>query len=119
MQLQFGASPGDSATILNLTPVNTKISSFMCPSDALVGQQGSSTSYVGSIGVTTDWYCGGTNCTVNSSVPSTGIFARTQTYGIQSVTDGTSNTIAFSEMLAPDDAAPSGFATGNANVQPP
>jgi prepilin-type N-terminal cleavage/methylation domain-containing protein/prepilin-type processing-associated H-X9-DG protein len=104
---------------INMTPVLTKISSFLCPSDGIVGQQGSSTSYVGSIGVTTDWYCGGTaTCGPNTLAPSTGIFARTQTYGIQSVTDGTSNTIAFSEMLAPDDSAPSGFATGNAKVQP-
>ena len=104
---------------INLTPVLTKIASFLCPSDGMVGQQGSTSSYMGSIGVTTDWYCGGNPvCSATSLAPSTGIFARTQTYGIQSVTDGTSNTIAFSEMLAPDDSSPSGFATGNPNVQP-
>jgi prepilin-type N-terminal cleavage/methylation domain-containing protein/prepilin-type processing-associated H-X9-DG protein len=88
---------------VNLTQQLTKIASFLCPSDGLVAQQGSSNSYMGSIGVTTDWYCGGNPvCSATSLAPSTGIFARTQTYGIQSVTDGTSNTIAFSEMLAPD-----------------
>jgi len=108
----------------NLTQQVTKLAAYMCPSDGIVGQQGSNNSYVGSIGVTTDWYCGGNAACNNSNnpalalAPSTGIFARTQTYGIQHVTDGTSNTIAFSEMLAPDDSAPSGFATGNPNVQP-
>jgi prepilin-type N-terminal cleavage/methylation domain-containing protein/prepilin-type processing-associated H-X9-DG protein len=98
---------------VNLTQQLTKITSFLCPSDGLVAQQGSSNSYMGSIGVTTDWYCGGNPvCSATSNAPSTGIFARTQTYGIQHVTDGTSNTIAFTEMLCPDDSSASGFSIG-------
>ena len=87
--------------------------------------QGSTNSYMGSIGVTTDWYCGGNAVCQNSptpataNAPSTGIFARTQTYGIQNVTDGTSNTIAFTEMLCPDDSSPSGFSIGSARRRIP
>ena len=71
---------------VNLTQQLVKINSFLCPSDGLVGQgSGSSNSYLGSIGVTTDWYCGGNPvCSATSTAPSTGIFARTQTYGVQS-----------------------------------
>ena len=103
----------------NLTQQETKLAVFMCPSDGLVGQgSGSNNSYLGSIGVTTDWYCGGSAACNNSNnpavalAPSTGIFARTQTYGIQHVTDGTSNTIAYTEMLCPDDSSASGFSIG-------
>jgi prepilin-type processing-associated H-X9-DG protein len=102
----------------NLTQQLIKISSFMCPSDGVVGKSGSSNSYMGSIGVTTDWYCGGadacnrSNNPATARAPSTGIFARTETYGIQDVTDGTSNTIAYTEMLAPDDSSDSGFSIG-------
>ena len=103
----------------NLTQQETKLAVFMCPSDGLVGQgSGSNNSYLGSIGVTTDWYCGGNaacnnlNTPALALAPSTGIFARTQTYGIQHVTDGTSNTIAYTEMLCPDDSSGTGFSIG-------
>jgi prepilin-type N-terminal cleavage/methylation domain-containing protein/prepilin-type processing-associated H-X9-DG protein len=89
---------------VNKTAYNAKINSFLCPSDAIAGQQGSTTSYMGSIGTTSDWYCGGSpgGCSGLGPAPSTGIFARVRTYSIANVTDGTSNTIAFSEMLSPD-----------------
>jgi prepilin-type N-terminal cleavage/methylation domain-containing protein/prepilin-type processing-associated H-X9-DG protein len=84
---------------INLTVTLTKISSFMCPSDGLVGQS-FLLNYEGSIGTTTDFNCGGVaGCA--PPIPSTGIFAHLQTYNIANVTDGTSNTVAFSEELVP------------------
>ena len=50
---------------------------------------GHNNNYIASRGTTTD---PGAN-------DSTGVFARVKSYGIQAVTDGTSNTIAFSEGL--------------------
>jgi prepilin-type N-terminal cleavage/methylation domain-containing protein/prepilin-type processing-associated H-X9-DG protein len=91
----------------NSTTVRTRIKSFLCPSDGLVGQL-STTSYGASIGTTSDWQgCGG-NANFNGvldgcpNAASTGVFARNKTYGVQDIRDGSSNTIAYSEMLAPD-----------------
>ena len=76
----------------NVTPYRTKINSFMCPTDGIVGVQDSTNSYMGSFGTTGAW----------TTSPTTGFFARLTTYGVQNITDGTSNTIAYSEQLAPD-----------------
>jgi prepilin-type N-terminal cleavage/methylation domain-containing protein/prepilin-type processing-associated H-X9-DG protein len=75
---------------INYTVTFSKISSFMCPSDGVVGQS-FLLNYEGSIG---------TSGSIGSG-PSTGIFAGIQSYSIANVTDGTSNTVAFSEELVP------------------
>ena len=75
---------------LNSTAWNMNVQGFICPSDGLTGQHNNN-NYFGSIGTTTDF--------PNSTGESTGIFAHLRTYGINNVTDGTSNTIAFSEGL--------------------
>jgi prepilin-type N-terminal cleavage/methylation domain-containing protein/prepilin-type processing-associated H-X9-DG protein len=87
----------DVGAPINSTIWNLNIQAFICPSDGLTGQQNNN-NYFGSVGTTTDFQCGGnrSNC---SAAGSTGIFAHLQTYGIQNVTDGTSNTIAFAEGL--------------------
>jgi len=73
----------------NTTASLARLSSFVCPSDGLVGQENTN-NYFGSIGTTGGFY---------PNHESTGIFASKRTYGISNVTDGTSNTIAYSEAL--------------------
>ena len=101
-----------SAGRFNSTVFFTKINSFLCPSDgnAGTGGTGGSTpcinSYYASEG-TSDYSSGGTpgtgvvtlqQCTGGTG--STGVFYYATSYGIQNITDGTSNTVAFSESLA-------------------
>jgi len=85
---------------INLTVSNSIIATFLCPSDGASpnpsnSQQwyGNTTNYFASWGTTTDAW----------SPDSTGMFAHSRAVGIQAVTDGTSNTIAFSEGLIPTD----------------
>lgn len=74
---------------INSTASNSKIASFLCPSDGRAGQVNIN-NYYGSTGTSVAIY----------QQQSTGIFAARYTcYGINSVQDGTSNTIAFSEAV--------------------
>jgi prepilin-type N-terminal cleavage/methylation domain-containing protein len=73
---------------LNSTAFNTIVSSYLCPSDGMAGVANTN-SYVGCMGTTTDPW----------SATSTGIFAHKSAYGLRDITDGSSNTIAFSEGL--------------------
>jgi len=84
----------DVGAPINSTAWNMNIQAFICPSDGLTGQHNNN-NYFGSIGTTTDF----PNDFHGGSGGSTGIYAHLQTYGIQNVTDGTSNTIAYSEGL--------------------
>jgi prepilin-type N-terminal cleavage/methylation domain-containing protein/prepilin-type processing-associated H-X9-DG protein len=91
----------DYASAANSTAYNAKISFFLCPSDPNAGHVNDNC-YYGSIGATTN---GGsdtpprpTNPTCpNYSSPTSGVFAFRVAYGVRDITDGTSNTIAFSE----------------------
>jgi prepilin-type N-terminal cleavage/methylation domain-containing protein/prepilin-type processing-associated H-X9-DG protein len=74
------------------TVLRMRISSFLCPSDGNAGQQ-CTNSYVGSMGTTIGYLTQST---------STGLFAETVGHNIRDVTDGTSNTVAFSEFLVGD-----------------
>ena len=92
----------------NDTVNNTVIASFLCPSDP--GAQGGAwntahtNSYNASYGATTTqlntW---GNNCNTSNFIgcvipdQSSGVFTYGIAYGFQSVTDGTSNTVAFAE----------------------
>src|SRR5271165_6117532 len=100
----------DMGTQINSTTFNANIAAFLCPSDGLGGTSSSSVSnnnnYFGSIGTTT----------YPSSQTGTGIFAPGASaqgagvapipariaYTIASVTDGTSNTVAFAEGAVGD-----------------
>jgi len=84
----------------NLTARRSTINSFMCPSDGNVSGSGGSwsgndnvrlCSYEGSQGTTAG---NGYNATV------TGLFGMGKAYGIRDCTDGSSNTVAFSEHVA-------------------
>ena len=87
---------------INSTVWNMNLAAFTCPSDGLTGQYNNN-NYFGSIGTTPGFPCGQSSSTDTSCTGgSTGIFSHLMTYGIQNVTDGTSNTIAFSEGLVSD-----------------
>ncbi len=98
---------------INSTVSNSVLNVFLCPSDGNSGRPGPwINNYVASQGTSTYeihyWYG-------QSEV--SGLFAYyTRAYSIASVTDGTSNTIAFSEILVnPPQARGRGRATGNAS----
>jgi prepilin-type N-terminal cleavage/methylation domain-containing protein/prepilin-type processing-associated H-X9-DG protein len=115
----FMLDPDNDPGNMNTTVIYTKINAFMCPSDANVGvAQGQTNaplnSYYASTGTTTlgrggiDAYSnqgmgpnnGNTIQTCNGGQGSTGVFALSVSYGIQAITDGTSNTVAFGEGVA-------------------
>jgi prepilin-type N-terminal cleavage/methylation domain-containing protein/prepilin-type processing-associated H-X9-DG protein len=104
-------APSTPGYFANATINQTKLTVYLCPSD---GNAGSLTltrpadgkadtldcSYVGSIGTTTLANNGSASVTAAwATQGSTGLFWYYQSYGIQNVTDGTSNTIAFSEQI--------------------
>jgi len=72
----------------NLTVWETKVAGFMCPSDNYVGIENYN-NYFGNFGTGTD----------PSSSDTNGLFANQAAYSIANITDGTSNTIAATEML--------------------
>jgi prepilin-type N-terminal cleavage/methylation domain-containing protein/prepilin-type processing-associated H-X9-DG protein len=83
--------------ITNTTAWNTKINSFLCPSDGNAGGAGGNiNSYKGSQGTTSQ--SNPTSCT--------GLFASQRSYGLRDITDGSSNTIAFGEALVGDTSKP-------------
>jgi len=91
---------------INSTVFESDINVFLCPSDGLAGTAhntftsngNGNNNYVGCYGTTIEEWCGDASCTGSSN----GIFAHLQCYGVQHVTDGTSNTMAFSETLVSD-----------------
>src|SRR4029077_2865717 len=92
----------------NQTVLYTNLSMFMCPSDPNVGQKQNNNSYAASYGATTTglynwtfWPPGGSLCG-ETGADSTGIFTIGKSYGIQNITDGSSNTVAYSEALVGD-----------------
>lgn len=98
----------------NQTVWRTKISSFLCPSDPNAGRTYYN-SYYASRGTTIDidWgirqdpppNCGGKK--------SSGLFSYQQSYGIADCTDGSSNTIAFSEgVVGSGNSRPAPYVSG-------
>ncbi len=106
---------GGGVSVINSTAADTQIKGFLCPSDPLSGQ-GGSTSYSGNDRDTSSYY-GCVGATTSLSVPagvdtgsiqfipttnfpsteSSGMFSFQRVYGIRDATDGSSNTVAYSE----------------------
>ncbi len=110
--INFNYAPewnGNYCWAANSTASNAKVNVFACPSDGNANQQysgydsfGSNNSYGASVGTTTVGYPEATPNATNAQ-QSTGIFAYQRNYSIANVTDGTSNTVAFSEFLTDDE----------------
>ncbi len=129
--------PGGSLPIdINVTAADTQINAFMCPSDPLAGN-GGSTSFLNSNDRDTSNYYGCVGATTSLSVPngvdtgtiqfiptgnfpsneSTGMFSFQKVYGLNQCTDGSSNTIAYSEgVVNPANTGPGVRNVGVNNV---
>ncbi len=84
---------GQLGYIVNTTVSLTKLNTFLCPSDGNAGKPDTN-SYFGSIGNTTF------NCCSNpQAINTTGVFGYLKGSSIAAITDGTTNTIAYSESL--------------------
>ena len=99
--LNFYFDPIQPGAEINTTVRNTKLAAFLCPSDGEAGKEFIN-SYYASIGTTTSSVNGpgfnGGLCK-NNGAKGTGLFFYTVSYGMQDITDGSSNTVAFSEGL--------------------
>ena len=104
--INFSWGCEDSTTVIcyaiNSTAENAKINEFCCPSDPNAGLPdhngvANTNNYCGSMG-TSSLITTNTGATT-LSVQTTGLFTWQASYGIQSVIDGSSNTVAFAECI--------------------
>jgi prepilin-type N-terminal cleavage/methylation domain-containing protein/prepilin-type processing-associated H-X9-DG protein len=133
--INFNWGCEDSTTVLcyviNATGTNIQINSLLCPSDprAFRPDHNNTTntcSYYASVGTTMNFgLMGNTARLPNLNVPtimwpSTGLFTWQSAYGVVDCTDGTSNTIAFSEAaIGYQSETPKQKLIGLQNVQIP
>jgi prepilin-type processing-associated H-X9-DG protein len=90
--------------VANLTVYSTYLKEFVCPSDPNASTSElvpfANNSYYGCIGSTTDVLGGQAAVPISlANVPTSGLFAFQQSKAMQSVIDGSSNTVAFSEAI--------------------
>ena len=88
----------------NSTVLTTKVNTFLCPSDPNNSRSGdgdnATNDYVACLGSSTNLFVianGNTSLPSFAAAPSSGLFAWQQSYALNSVLDGTSNTLAFGE----------------------
>ena len=105
--------PLSLTTIINLTATQTQVNTFLCPSDYNatasfdVNAHTANNDYFGCIGATTNTLGGlAVGAASLASVPYSGLFAFQQSKTIASITDGTSNTVAFAESTV---GTPAGY----------
>ncbi len=116
--INFNYTPewgGTQAYPINSTVYTTVIASFLCPSDGNATKlNGFFNSYCASQG-TTNWGYPFDDNNPSYYCKSTGAFAYQNCYSVANFTDGTSNTVAYSEFLVNDPATTpkAGKATGN------
>ncbi|QEH34729.1 putative major pilin subunit [Aquisphaera giovannonii] len=97
INFNWGMNASATCGPINSTAYLTRVAAFVCPSDANAGVTNLN-SYNDSIGTTT------IDAVQQTATGSTGLFTFWRSYGITNVTDGTSNTIAFSEALVGDNS---------------
>jgi prepilin-type N-terminal cleavage/methylation domain-containing protein/prepilin-type processing-associated H-X9-DG protein len=132
--VEEGQSPDSVVQAINFTAAESQIGLFLCPSDPLAGNGGSSqtdisgntisdkdtSNYYGCVGTTTSVsVANGVDTTTISTwqQPSNGIFTFQLVYAISGCTDGTSNTIAYSEsVMNPSNTGPNVTWEGLTNV---
>ncbi len=99
---------GQPSAKINSTAYNTKVSTFLCPSDGNAGNVNIN-SYHASLGTST-YNC----CNNPGAVQTTGVFGYARGSGIRDIIDGTSNTIAYSEgIVGASNGSLLGRSTGN------
>jgi prepilin-type N-terminal cleavage/methylation domain-containing protein/prepilin-type processing-associated H-X9-DG protein len=104
INFNWGVMSTGLAYAANSTVQRVQLKEFVCPSDPNAGISGqalflsATNNYFGCIGATTDIVGKlSTSAPSLASIPTTGLFAWQQSKGLNSVIDGTSNTIAFAE----------------------
>jgi prepilin-type N-terminal cleavage/methylation domain-containing protein/prepilin-type processing-associated H-X9-DG protein len=116
----FSLAPLDDYNANSTVSRRTIINSYICPSDTNVGSgKQNINSYAASFGTTTNGMFNWTNNPpqINNQVPSgsSGMFCFGIPYGIRDCTDGTSNTVAYSEWVVGDGR---GYRYGNQTTNP-
>ena len=109
INFNWGMNAGTASGPIQSTVYLTRVREFVCPSDGNAGVTNLN-SYHDSIGTTT------IDAVQQTATGSTGMFTFWRSYGIPSITDGTSNTVAFSEALVGDNSTNWTRAAGIVNL---
>ena len=104
------AGPGE-ASGANTTAQYTKINVFLCPSDS---NAGSGTGFY-PIGCINSYFGSGGTTSLSYNSTTTGVFSFQTCYGLRDITDGSSNTIAFGEVLVSDPNVTNGKRSNGVN----